>query len=112
VVAKRLRQRYDNISAFPAGEFSRRSQWHWMIKTKAGIALGFAAALGLLVGAVVTNQTLYAATVASLREYAVLRALGIPRWRMAAAILSQSFWVGVTGIALALPAAFALGRAA
>src|SRR5262249_52893093 len=65
---------------------------------------------GLMVGAVVTSQTLYAATVASLREYAVLRALGIPRWRMALSVLAQSFWVGVAGVALALPAAAALAR--
>ena len=37
---------------------------HWLTKTKAGIALGYAAALGLLVGAVVTSQTLYAAMAA------------------------------------------------
>jgi putative ABC transport system permease protein len=110
-VAERIRAD-PALSASTSEEFSRRTRLHWMIKTKAGIALGCAAALGLLVGAVVTSQTLYAATVASLREYAVLCALGIPRWRMAAAILSQSFWVGVAGIALALPAAFALGRGA
>jgi putative ABC transport system permease protein len=107
-VAARLREKYDNISAFPAAEFSRRSQWHWLTKTKAGIALGYAAALGLLVGAVVTSQTLYAATVASLREYAVLRALGIPRWRMAVMVMSQAFWIGVIGICLALPAMYLL----
>ena len=46
----------------PATEFSFRSRMHWLTKTKAGIALGYAALLGLLVGAVVTSQTLYAAT--------------------------------------------------
>ena len=81
---------------------------HWLTKTKAGIALGYAAALGLLVGAVVTYQTLSAATKASLREYAVLRALGIPRWRMALAVMSQSFWVGVIGVGLSLPAVYGL----
>ena len=60
-------------------------------------------ARGLLVGAVVTSQTLYSATVASLKEYAVLRALGIPRWRMAMMVLSQSFWVGVAGVIVAFP---------
>ena len=60
----------------------------------------------------VTSQTLYAATVASLREYAVLRALGIPRWRMAMMVLAQSFWVGIIGVALALPAVFALAQVA
>jgi putative ABC transport system permease protein len=61
---------------------------------------------------VVTSQTLYSATAASIREFAVLQALGIPRWRMAATVLAQSFWVGVAGIALALPAALALSELA
>jgi putative ABC transport system permease protein len=100
------------MTALTADDFSFNSRWHWLTKTKAGIALGCAAALGLLVGAVVTSQTLYAATIASLREYAVLRAMGIPRWRMALAVLAQSFWVGVTGVALALPTVFALGALA
>jgi putative ABC transport system permease protein len=98
------------MSAFTAESFSFRSRWHWLTKTKAGIALGCAAALGLLVGAVVTSQTLYAATAASLKEFAVLRAMGIPRWRMAATVLAQSFWVGIAGVALALPTVYALAR--
>lgn len=110
-VVNRLRQ-YPNMSAFSSREFSLRSRLHWLTKTKAGIALGCAAVLGLLVGAVVTSQTLYAATIAALREYAVLRALGIPRWRMAAAVLSQSFWVGVAGLLVAGPTVWALAAAA
>ena len=50
----------------------------------------------------VTSQTLYAATAASLREYAVLRALGIPRWRMGMTVLAQSFWVGIIGVGAGL----------
>jgi putative ABC transport system permease protein len=107
-VARRLEKEYGNISAFTAPRFSFQSQWHWLTKTKAGIALGYAAALGLLVGAVVTSQTLYAATAASLREFAVLRALGIPWWRMAALVMAQAFWVGVIGITLAIPAVHGL----
>jgi putative ABC transport system permease protein len=98
------------MSAFPSETFSLRSRVHWLTKTKAGIALGCAAALGLLVGAVVTSQTLYAATAASLKEYAVLRAMGIPRWRMSAMVLAQSFWVGIFGIALALPTVYGLAQ--
>jgi putative ABC transport system permease protein len=93
-------------------DFSVRSRMHWLRKTKAGIALGCAAVLGLLVGAVVTSQTLYAATAASLREYAVLRALGIPRWRMAAVVLVQSFWIGLAGVVVGLVADFCLARIA
>jgi putative ABC transport system permease protein len=109
-VVKQLNQ-YKDVLAFTQDEFSKRTRLHWLLRTKAGIALGYAAALGLLVGAVVTSQTLYAATVASLREYAVLRALGIPRWRIAFMVVSQSFWIGIIGIALALPAAYGLAWA-
>jgi putative ABC transport system permease protein len=102
-VVDRLRQNYDTVSAFTSEEFSLRSRMHWLTKTKAGIALGYAALLGLMVGAVVVYQTLYAATVASLREYAVLRALGIPRWRMGALVAGQTFWVALFGVVAAIP---------
>jgi putative ABC transport system permease protein len=48
--------------------------------------------------------------VASLKEYAVLRALGIPRWRMGMMVLGQSFWVGLAGVVLAVPAIFLLAH--
>lgn len=108
IVVDRLKAYPKKLSAFTSTDFSRHSQIHWLTKTKAGIALGLAAALGLLVGAVVTSQTLYSATVASLKEYAVLRALGIPRWRMGMMVISQSFWVGVTGVILAVPPIYAI----
>ncbi|MBM4067725.1 MAG: FtsX-like permease family protein [Planctomycetes bacterium] len=109
-VVERLKNTTDKVDAFTSLQFSRKSRVHWLFKTKAGIALGLAAALGLLVGMVVTSQTLYAATAASLREYAVLRALGIPRWRMAATVVAQSFWIGVAGIVLSVPVIFALAK--
>ena len=111
-VVERLRAAYPTMSAYTAEDFSMRSRLHWLTKTKAGIALGCAAALGLLVGAVVTSQTLYAATAASLREFAVLRALGVPRWRMAASVLVLAFWVGLAGLAAAALVVFGLAGAA
>src|SRR5205823_4733031 len=110
-VVERL-QAYPNMSSFTSEKFSLRTRMHWLTMTRAGVALGCAAALGLLVGAVVTSQTLYAATAASLREYAVLQALGIPRWRMAASVLAQAFWVGLTGILFAIPVVYALREGA
>src|SRR5262249_603264 len=97
-----------DMSAFTKEEFSLRSRMHWLTKTKAGIALGYAALLGLLVGAVVTSQTLYAATMASMREYAILLALGIRRWRVRMTIVPLAFWIGVMGVIIAIPGVFAL----
>jgi putative ABC transport system permease protein len=109
-VVRYLNTHYETtkLTAYTADEFSLHSRMHWLTKTKAGIALGLAAALGLLVGAVVTSQTLYSATISSLKEYAVLRALGIPRWRMGLMVLSQSFWVGISGVLVALPAIYGI----
>jgi putative ABC transport system permease protein len=102
-IVAELRQRYDDMASFSSWDFSVHSRMHWLTKTKAGIAIGYAALLGLLVGMVVTSQTLYAATTASAREYAILLALGIPRGRVYATVLSQSFWVGLIGVVLAYP---------
>lgn len=113
-VVHRLRERYqsEKMSAFTKPEFSFRSRWHWLTKTKAGIALGCAAMLGLLVGAVVTSQTLYGATAASLTQYAVLRAQGISRFRIGSIVVAISFWVGLAGILLAVPVVFLLAQLA
>jgi putative ABC transport system permease protein len=64
--------------------------------------------LVLLVGLIVTSQTLYAAVLASLREYAVLDALGIRRLRLVGLVMAQSFWIGALGIVLALPVTWVL----
>lgn len=111
-VAEKLRNSYTDMSAFSTNEFSFRTRWHWLTKTKAGIAIGYAALLGLLVGAVVTSQTLFAAVMSSMREYGILLALGIPRWRVAWTVLVQSFWVGVMGTLVAWPTVHLLAEGA
>lgn len=114
-VVEELRARYKDqhdMSIFTSSEFSIHSRLHWLFKTKAGIAIGYAAFLGLIVGMVVTSQTLYAATTASAREYAILLALGIPRWRVSITVLIQSFWVGLMGTVLAYPAVLGLSEGA
>ncbi len=110
-VAERLRA-YSDMAVFTSAEFSRRTRVYWLIRSKAGTAMGCTVVLALLVGLVVTSQTLYAATAASLKEYAVLDALGIARWRMVGLVLATSFWIGVAGICLALPVSLGLAEAA
>jgi putative ABC transport system permease protein len=108
-LARELRDEYgSDMGAFTAEEFSTRSRVYWLLRTKAGIAIGYAAFLGLFVGAVITAQTLYSATTANAKEFAILLALGIPRWRLSMTVVSQSFWVGIVGVALAYPACLAL----
>jgi putative ABC transport system permease protein len=112
VVAELQRQYAKDMSAFTSEDFSLHSRQHWLFKTKAGIAIGYAAILGLLVGMVVTSQTLYAATMASAREFAILLALGIPRSRISLTVVTQSFWIGIIGAILAYPTVQALAALA
>jgi putative ABC transport system permease protein len=104
-VVRRLREE-DCLAAYTSADFSTRTRLHWVTATKAGLATFWSAVLGLILGLVITSQTLYQATAAARREFAVLDALGIPTRRMAATVLAQSFWLGVAGLAIGLPAAF------
>lgn len=115
-VLKELNEKWDgtskesettaDIEAYSKTEFSAKSRWYWILKTKSGLAVGFTAALGLLVGAVVTSQTLYSATATLLRELAVLKALGVPRWRMNLFVVEQALVIGFVGLVLGVPLAF------
>jgi putative ABC transport system permease protein len=111
-VIARLRRKYPEMAVLTDREFSIQTRLYWLTRTRVGIALGLTAVLALLVGLVITSQTLYAAVTTALREYAVLRALGLPRWRIAALVLAQSFWIGLGGVATSLPMAVALARLA
>jgi putative ABC transport system permease protein len=109
---ERLRRRYPEMTILARHDFSIQTRVYWLTRTRVGIALGLTSVLALIVGLVITSQTLYAATAASLREYAVLRALGLPRWRVSALVLAQSFWIGLAGVATSLPMALVLARLA
>ena len=81
-------------------EFSERSQIYWLLESGVGIGTGFASALALLVGVVITSGTLSGAILASLKEFAALRALGISNASLRNVVLEQSFWLGVIGLSL------------
>jgi putative ABC transport system permease protein len=111
-VVARLRQQYPEMTVISQHDFSLQTRLYWLTRTRVGIALGLTSVLALLIGLVITSQTLYAATVTSLREFAVLRALGLPRWRIATLVVAQSFWIGLAGVILAIPLSLLLGRLA
>jgi putative ABC transport system permease protein len=97
-----------DISAFTAEEFSWNTRVHWLMTTKAGVGVSFVALFGLVVGLVITSQTLASATLSMTRELALLRALGTPRWRMRLFLFQQSFVVGVFGLLVGVPTTYGL----
>lgn len=111
-VVQRLRHDYPDMEVFSSRELSFNVRQYWLLRSRGGIVMICTIVLAVLVGLVITSQTLYAAVVAQLREFAVLEALGIPQRRVIALVLAQSLWLGLGGIAIALPITCVLGWAA
>ncbi len=89
-----------HFQVWTAREFSHRSQWYWLTESGAGAGFAFSTLLGLIVGILITSQTLVAAITASIREYATLRALGVAQSSLRAVVIEQSFWIGVAGLVI------------
>ncbi|MFI4970768.1 MAG: ABC transporter permease, partial [Lysobacterales bacterium] len=78
--------------------FARRAVTYWMFETGAGIGVLFLAIVVLVVGAVITSQTLMGAVAGSIREYATLHALGVGFAALRRVVLTQAAWVGAFGL--------------
>jgi putative ABC transport system permease protein len=85
-------------SVWVARDFSIQSQKYWLLESGAGIGSGFASLLALIVGVVITSQTLSGAILASIKEFAAMRALGISRSSLRTVVIEQSLWVGAIGL--------------
>jgi putative ABC transport system permease protein len=83
-------------------EFSNGTQRYWLTESGVGAGFLFSSLLGLIIGIVITSQTLRAVILASLREYATFRAIGVPSLKLGAVVLEQSLWIGIAGAALTL----------
>ncbi len=97
-----LRDRFPDLEILSASAFSWRTRGYWLLTTGAGVALVIAGVLGLVVGIVIVTQTLYAATVERLPEYATLRAMGADNAYLHRVILKQSTFGAVLGYGLGM----------
>lgn len=102
-VVARLRDQYPDISVFTSSDFSTRSKLHWIIKTKAGLALAFAWLLAGIGGAFAISPRIYAFNAEQIRRRARQHGQIIPRWRRAVAVLLQVFGTALAGTMLAAP---------
>ena len=101
-----VRMRLRNVGArhgffvWTRDEFARDAATYWMFETGAGLGFVFLAIVVFIVGVVITSQTLFAAVASSVREYAMLNALGAGISALRRVVLEQSFWVGLSGIVI------------
>lgn len=88
------------FSVWTAAHFSKISQLYWLLESGLGLGFAFSGGIGLLIGIVITSQTLKAVIQTSIREYATLRALGVSVRALRFVVLEQSAWVGVIGVTI------------
>ncbi len=92
--------------------FAERTRHYWITTTGAGAALILGSTLGAVVGIVILAQTLYAATVERLSEYATLAAIGAGPGYLNAIVIKQALICGGAGYVLAILIALLITRAA
>jgi putative ABC transport system permease protein len=100
-----------NVDVLTTAEFARKTSRYWMLETGVGVTVVITALLGLIVGLVITSQTLFSITQENLAHYTTLLALGFARRSLLAIVLAQALVLGILGVAagsLAFAAASAL----
>lgn len=73
---------------------------YMLMESGAGIAFIFATIIALVIGTLITSQTLLAAVNGNIAQYATLRALGVPFQGLQRIVLEQAAWVGLCGLAV------------
>jgi putative ABC transport system permease protein len=96
-VRSALMPRLRQAEVLTTSEFRSRTVDHWLFGTGAGAALIAGAFLGVLVGAVIVGQSLYASARDHLAEFATLRALGSSASYIHRVILAQAFLCAAIG---------------
>ncbi len=96
------------LAAMTAAELAHTTEEHVVTESGVGVALGFVALLGLVVGIVIVGQTLFSLIRDHHKELAMLRAVGASRRELAAFVGWQCAFVAVVGGAVGLGFAFAV----
>jgi putative ABC transport system permease protein len=99
----------DELNAVSNGEYAawtredltRANQGFLVRHQIIGVMLAFSVVLSLLIGVGVTSQTLRGAMIGHIKEFASLRALGVPMAALRATVLELSFWVGIAALGAA-----------
>ena len=97
-VRDRIAHEVSDVEVLTTDEFAERSVKYWMLETGVGITVIITALLGLLVGAVIMSQTLFAITQDHIANYATLLALGFHHKTLRQIVLAQSLSLGGLGI--------------
>ena len=113
-VRDRLRERLpQDVLVMTKADFVARERAYWNSATPIGYVFAFGAIMGLVVGAIIVYQILFADVTEHLPEYATLRAVGYSKHFVSGIVLSQALILAVLGyLPGVLAAAWLYSRAA
>ena len=88
------------LAAYTREEFMSLTYEYFMHNTGIPINFGISVLLGFIVGAAIAGQTFYNFTLDNLRQFGVLKAMGLSNWILLRMILLQAVLVGTIGYGL------------
>jgi putative ABC transport system permease protein len=105
----RLREQVaPDVLVMTKADFAARERAYWNGATPIGYVFAFGAIMGLVVGAIVVYQILFADVSEHLREYATLRAIGYRNRFISGIVLQQATILAVLGFLPGLAVSWAL----
>jgi putative ABC transport system permease protein len=98
-LCRRIEERTGRM-ALTRRQFFWKTIRYFLASTGIPVNFGITIALGFIVGAAVTGQTLYLFTLENLKQFGALKAMGIPNRGILGMILLQALLVGGVGFGL------------
>jgi putative ABC transport system permease protein len=101
-----------DVLVLTKADFAAREKAYWNGATPIGYVFAFGAIMGLVVGAIIVYQILFADVSEHLREYATLRAMGYRNKFVSGIVLQQAAILAVLGFLPGMAASVLLYRSA
>lgn len=101
-----LRDSLEDNEVMTRNQFIARSVRYWTVQTGLGMAFFLTAILAMIIGGAIVGQTIYASTLAHLREYGTLKAIGARNGEIYQVVFSQA---GISAVAGYVVAALVVG---
>src|SRR5690606_707499 len=108
-LAQRIAEALPDTTAQTRAEFARQEAN--VVRDMAADVMKIVTVIGFVIALAVTGLTLFTATLAKLREYGILKALGAGTPRLALTVAAQAAWSVTLALALAVAASMLLGAA-
>jgi putative ABC transport system permease protein len=98
------------LLALTRDDFAWKTMGHYLRNTGIPINFGITVALGFVVGVAIAGQTFYLFTRENLRQFGLLKAVGVGNGRILVMILTQGLTVGVLGYGIGVGLAAIYGE--